>query len=56
MHLEVIICYINNADPYDLNDRLIISYYIRRHKELMKPLYDSVKNRNQQTKKYYFKA
>lgn len=46
----VIKVYINTTYPVDLKDQIIISDYIRHHKETTKQLYDTIKNQNQQTK------
>ena len=47
---EVIKGHIDNPDPFDLNDRLVISDYVQTHKQLCKKLYADVRQRNADVK------
>lgn len=47
---EIIKGHIDNPDPFDLNDELILSHYVQNHKETSKKLYEYVKQQNKNVK------
>lgn len=47
---EIIKGHLDNPDPFDLNDHLILSTYVQDHKQLTKKLYQEIHDKNKQTK------
>lgn len=47
---EIIKGHINNTDPFDLNDEIIVSNYIQKHKEQAEDLYRNIQSINARTK------
>jgi hypothetical protein len=43
---EIVKGHINTSDPFDLNDRRIISNYIQQHKENVKTLYNNIQQKS----------
>lgn len=47
---EIIKGHIDSIDPFDLNDQLIVSNYVSKHKENVKELYHNIQRVNAETK------
>ena len=47
---EIIKGHINNTNPFDLSDHVIISNYVQSHKENTKELYRQIQEQNEKTK------
>lgn len=48
---EIIKGRIDNPDPFDLKDSLVVSHYVQEHKEINKKLYKQIQDRNEVVKR-----